>query len=46
MKMRVSGFFEHTVSVLKTIWNFFTGRQDPPPPKDIPIASVPQEREP
>ena len=42
----VSGFFEHTVSVLKTIWNFFTGRQDPPPPKDIPIASVPQEREP
>jgi RHS repeat-associated protein len=41
----VSGFGEHTGGVFKTIWNAMTGKKNPPPPKDIPIANVPQKRQ-
>jgi hypothetical protein len=41
----VGGFGEHTGGVVKTIWNSITGKQGPPMPNDIPIASVPQRNQ-
>jgi RHS repeat-associated protein len=38
------GFAEHTGGVITTIWNAATGKSGPPLPKDIPIASVPQNK--
>ncbi len=39
------GFGEHTGGVFHTIWNSIEGKQGPPLPKDIPIASVPQRNQ-
>jgi RHS repeat-associated protein len=39
------GFGEHTGGVFQTIWNSIEGKQGPPLPKDIPIASVPQRNQ-
>src|ERR1700704_4347550 len=40
---RSGGFSEHTGGVFHTIWNSVEGKHGPPPPKDIPIGSVPQK---